>query len=234
MVQPAPQKKRTGPRAHGCSRRVRALLLPVVLTLAVLQRASAAPREITGAGFRYYVLSLYWLSTLCLESPNADECRGSTPSGFVVHGLWPVLNFNSPTNCGGADVLSDSLVGSLKDLLPTRQLVEREWHTHGTCTGLSPEQFFASMRQAYASVNVPQLRAGKADEIQTTHQVISAFRSLDHGLTPQAIIVTCTENPARLREVRICLTKDLASQYCTGETIAASCRTVNVQIPAAP
>jgi ribonuclease T2 len=128
--------------------------------------------------------------------------------------------------------LSESLVGSLKDLMPTRQLIEREWTTHGTCSGLSPEQFFAAMRQAYASVNMPQLKSGAGDENRTTHQVVNAFRSRDPGLTPQAIVVTCSDNPARLREVRICLSKDLASQYCTGETIAASCQSANIQIPA--
>jgi ribonuclease T2 len=202
--------------------------------LAAAQSASAAPREITGAGFNYYVLSLYWLPTLCLESPDADECSGSTPSGFIVHGLWPVLDVNSPTNCGDSDKLSDSLVGSLKDLMPTRRLVEREWRVHGTCTGQSPEQFFALMRQAYGSVNVPQILGGSGGQTQTIHQVIKAFTHADHGLFAQAIVLTCSDNPARLREIRICLAKNLASNYCTGETLGASCRTLNIQIPAAP
>jgi ribonuclease T2 len=204
------------------------------LLVAAAQSASAAPREITGAGFLYYVLSLYWLPTLCLESPGADECSGSTPSGFIVHGLWPVLDVNSPTNCGGGDKLSDSLVGSLKDLMPTRRLVEREWGVHGTCTGQSPEQFFALMRQAYESTNVPQLLTNGSDQAQTIHQVIKAFTQRDHGLPAQAIVLTCSDNPARLREIRICLAKNLASNYCTGETLGASCRTLNVQIPATP
>jgi ribonuclease T2 len=151
-----------------------------------------------------------------------------------VHGLWPVLDFNSPTNCGGADVLSDSLVASLKDLMPTRRVVEREWNMHGTCTGQSPEQFFTLMRQAYDSVNLPQLVVGGRDATQTIHQVIKAFTNRDHGLAAQAIVLTCSDNPARLREIRICLSKNLASDYCTGETIGASCRTLNIQIPAAP
>lgn len=82
-------------------------------------------------------MSLYWLPTLCIESPGADECRGSTRNGFIVHGLWPVLDFNSPTDCAGDDQLSDSLVGGLKDLMPTRAVVEREWKIHGTCTGIT-------------------------------------------------------------------------------------------------
>jgi ribonuclease T2 len=210
-----------------------ALLAVLFSVLVVTHRASAAPRGITGAGFNTYVLSLYWLPTLCLESPAADECDGSTRSGFILRGLWPVLDANSPTNCGGSDVLSDSLVAGLKDLMPTRQLVEREWHTHGTCTGLSPEAFFALLRQAYDSISVPQLVVGGGAATQSIHQVVRAFSQRDHGLPAQSMVLTCSDNPARLREIRICLSKNLASNYCSGETLAASCRTLNIEIPAA-
>ena len=209
------------------------LLFAVVFSgLVAVQSASAAPREITGAGFHYYVLSLYWLPTLCNESPDLDECGGATRNGFIVHGLWPVLDFNSPTQCGGSDVLSDSLVDRLKDLMPTRQLVEREWNIHGTCSGQSPEGFFALLRQAYGSVNVPQILGGSGGPTQTIHQIIKAFTTADHGLPAQAIVLTCSDNPVRLREIRICLSKNLASNYCTGETLGASCRTLNIQVPA--
>jgi ribonuclease T2 len=201
--------------------------------LAVAQNASPAPRAITGAGFKYYVLSLYWLPTLCLESPGADECRGSDHNGFIVHGLWPVLDWNSPINCGGGDNLSDSLVGSLKDLMPTRQLVEREWAVHGTCSGEAPDRFFSLMRQAYVSVNLPILLNGGGDAIETIQQITKGFTNRDSGLPAQAVIITCSDNPARLREVRICLSKNLASSYCSGETLGASCRTLNIQVPAA-
>jgi ribonuclease T2 len=210
-----------------------ALSLTFFLMLAAAQSVPAAPRLITGAGFNYYVLSLYWLPTLCLESPGADECSESRRSGFVVHGLWPVLDWNSPTNCGGSDILSDSLVGSLKDLMPTHQIVEREWTEHGTCTGESPDRFFTMLRQAYDSVNIPPLGEAGADVTQTIHQITKAFTNRDPGLFAQAIVLTCSDNPARLREVRICLSKNLASNFCTGETIRASCRTLNIQIPAA-
>jgi ribonuclease I len=61
-----------------------AFVVPAFLVLVAAQSASAESREITGAGFRYYVLSLYWLPTLCIESPGADECRGSTRNGTKI------------------------------------------------------------------------------------------------------------------------------------------------------
>ena len=211
------------------------LILSVIFIwlLAAAQSASAAPREITGAGFKYYVLSLYWLPTLCLESPQADECRGSDHRGFVVRGLWPVSDANSPINCGGGDTLSDSLVESLRDLMPTRRLVEREWAAHGTCTGEAPDRFFSLLRQAFGSVNLPTLLSGGGNGIETIQQITKGFTNRDPGLPAQAVVITCSDNPARLREVRICLSKNLASSYCSGETLSASCRTLNIQVPAA-
>jgi ribonuclease T2 len=205
-----------------------------VLLLATVQSAASAPREITGAGFRYYVLSLYWLPTLCIESPDSDECRGSTRNGFIVHGLWPVLDFKSPTRCGGAGVLSDSLVDSLKDLLPTRRLVEREWNVYGTCTGQAPEGYFTLLRQAYDSVRVPRVLGGGGGQTLNLGQIIKAFTNADHGLPAQAIVLTCSDNPARLREIRICLAKNLASNYCSGETLGAVCRVPSIEVPAGP
>lgn len=212
---------------------MRSVFALLFLLLATMQSVSAAPREITGAGFRYYVLSLYWLPTLCSESPNADECGGSTRNGFVVHGLWPVLDFNSPTRCGGDEELSDSLVDNLRDLLPTRRLVENEWSVHGTCTGQAPQGFFALMRQAFDSVRVPQILGGAGGQTQSLFQITKAFTNADHGLPAQSVVLICSGNPVRLREVRICLSKNLASNYCSGETLAASCRVPSVEVPAA-
>jgi ribonuclease I len=63
---------------------MRLVVALMVLLLAAVQSAASAPREITGAGFRYYVLSLYWLPTLCIESPDSDECRGPTRNSARV------------------------------------------------------------------------------------------------------------------------------------------------------
>jgi ribonuclease T2 len=211
------------------------LRLALLLSLLIIASpATAAPRTITGAGFTYYVLSLYWLPTLCLESPGADECHGLRRTGFVVQGLWPSLDYNSPVNCGGNDVLSGELIDRMQDLIPTRGLLQREWTEHGTCSGLAPDEFFATLRQAYRSVNIPTLGDGVHEMQLTGRQITTSFTSRDPGLPLQAVAVTCSDNPARLREVRICLSKNLASTYCTGEMIRSACRSVSVLVPALP
>jgi ribonuclease I len=68
------------------------------------------------SAFTYYVLSLYWLPTLCLETPRADECNGLLHGGFVVHGLSPERDSESQINCGGDQRVSDTLVRRMADL----------------------------------------------------------------------------------------------------------------------
>ena len=188
----------------------------------------------TGAGFDYYVLSLYWLPTLCLEAPGDDVCHGARHDGFVVHGLLPSRTFGSPVNCPSDAVISNSLVDQMKDLLGTRKLVEREWAAHGSCSGLSPDQFFVTLRKAYQSVTIPPLSAFGGTSQTTAHDMIKAFTRRDPGLFPQAVSVTCSGNPPRLQEVRICLSKNLASDYCRGEIIQSSCRQPSVALPLPP
>jgi ribonuclease I len=66
--------------------------ITIFLAAMSLSSANAAPpteRLPATSAFSDYVLSLYWLPTLCLETPSADECNGSLHGGFVVHGVWP-------------------------------------------------------------------------------------------------------------------------------------------------
>jgi ribonuclease T2 len=209
-----------------------ALWIALFSLLGSADSARSEPRHITGAGFSYYVLSLYWLPTVCLESPTGEECQSQGHRGLAVHGLEPTLDYNSPVNCGGDERPSAALATLMKDLMPTRQLVEREWAEHGTCSGLPPEQFFALLRQAYRSLSIPQLNDSNQDVELRVLRVTAAIRRGNPGLPPQSLSVTCSGSPARLREIRVCLSKNLSSTYCTGEIIRSSCRSDSVWVPA--
>lgn len=208
-------------------------LLFLTIGIGASRAAPPSTESKTGApAFTYYVMSLYWLPTLCRESPRADECNGTLHGGFVVHGLWPVRDVGSPINCGGNDRVADDVVKHMADLMPTRRLVEQEWALHGSCTGLSPDQFFRMLRQAYASINIPPLGNTGSPTQAKFFEVTKAFTRRDPGLPAQAVAVTCSnENPAMLREVHICLSTNLASRYCSGEIIGSACRTLEVTLP---
>ena len=164
-----------------------AVLTGLLSLLFAAPSALSVPGHPAAADFKYYVLSFYWLPTLCLESPSSDFCQGPRHGGFVVAGLRPMLDWNSPLRCGSDDALSTALISSLKDLLPTPQLVQQQWHDYGTCSGLDPQGFFVLLREAYASVKLPVLGDSQEDIQQTTRQITKAFRNRDNGLFEQSI-----------------------------------------------
>ena len=206
----------------------------VALAVALLLLSFPAAEAVDDSGplFTYYVLSLSWQPTLCLEQPQSDWCRGVQSKGFVLNGLWPHKDYASPLRCNVRGEVSDALVQKMADLLPTRRLVEREWQEHGTCSGLDPDQYFAAVRQVHEGLVVPALLDQRSAPPQTVYDVIKAFRRANNTLAPQTISVTCSSGtPARLEEVRICLERNLAARYCSGDMISSGCRTLNISIP---
>jgi len=178
--------------------------------------------------FDFYVLSLSWAPSFCaLEGYRAaarrqQECRAH-PYGFVVHGLWPQYERGFPEACQVPPPrLNRAIVKSMLDLMPAPRLVYNEWDRHGTCSGLSPRDYFATVRKAHAAVTIPQ-------QFQDLHQALvatpaavkDAFIRANPGLQQGAIAVGCQGR--RLTEVRFCLSKDLKFRTCP-DVVAHSCR----------
>jgi ribonuclease T2 len=188
---------------------------------------SAAPGE-----FDYYLLSLSWSPAFCLQSPTSAECSGPRHYGFIVHGLWPQNERGWPENCGAGQV-PDSVVQGITDLIPARSLVYHEWSAHGSCSGLDPADYFALVRRAYESVAIPAplSRPVGATE-QSPSAITAAFLQVNHGLPPQSILVTCSGQGApRLREVHLCLSRDLVPRACSAEALREACRAPSVIVP---
>jgi ribonuclease T2 len=199
--------------------------------------ASARHRSHAGTGvsgdFAYYLLSLSWSPAFCLSSPGAAECSGPRRYGFIVHGLWPQYEQGWPENCDVHRTVPDDVVRGIADLMPARGLVYHEWAAHGSCSGLEPAEFFAQLRRAYARIVIPRELSSPAEAIEQSPAAIAgAFLQANPRLPPQSIEVTCTgQGTPRLREVHICLDRDLAPRACSAEVIRAACRAPQVIIP---
>jgi ribonuclease T2 len=184
----------------------------------------ANPRVATGSGFDYYLLNLSWSPEFCHSHPNAAEC--ASHSTFVLHGLWPQNTSGSyPENCSNAPGPSDP--SAFSDIYPDQGLLEHEWHTHGTCSGLNANDFFTTARTAYKSVAIPPTLSSLSSQTSMPPaEIISLFTRANPGLSPESMAVSCGNN--FLTAVEVCLDKSLHPIACGP---IRSCRANTVRIP---
>lgn len=183
-------------------------------------RGAAQP---TGAGFDYYLLNLSWSPEFCYSHPTADECAAH--STFVLHGLWPENNDGTyPENCPSAPGPADPREYS--DLYPDQGLLVHEWRTHGTCSGLSADAFFATVRTARKLVKIPPRLANlSAQTSMTPDDIVGLFAESNPGIPRASLAVSCGHN--YLTAVEVCLDKSLQPVPCSG---VRSCRANTVRI----
>ncbi|WP_157015231.1 ribonuclease T2 family protein [Mesorhizobium xinjiangense] len=170
-----------------------------------------------GEGFDFYVLSLSWSPSYCAAEgadANRQQCGSGRPYAFVVHGLWPQFERGYPEYCALADrdVPSAEIKGLLP-IMPSAGLIRHQWVKHGSCAGLSREEYFAVLRAAHDAVVIPQDFRHAADyRTIEPKRVEQAFLEANPDLDADGIAVTCDRR--YLREVRICLTRDLQFRAC--------------------
>ena len=193
----------------------------------------------TGSGdaagsFDYYLMSLSWSPSFCLTHPEVSEQCSSKGYGFVLHGLWPQNSNGSwPQRCSSSATPDESTIAHALAFMPSRHLIEHEWETHGSCTGLDPQSYFALADRAFAAVKIPSaLRAPQPPPALSASDLVDAFVAINPGLSDSMLSVDC-HNGAQLSEVRVCLDRDtLAPRACAGR-VRNTCRVGNLTIPAA-
>jgi ribonuclease T2 len=174
--------------------------------------------------FDYYVFALSWSPEFCHGHPGKPECQ-SGHHGFVVHGLWPQFVKGYPEKCTAEPGLSDP--SSISDLMPDPSLVEHEWTTHGTCSGLDADHYFKLIRQAYASIKIPErLTAPTRAFSMTPQDVKQEFLQANPQLNAEDLTVSCGNN--YLTAVSVCMTKTLEPTACEA---LRDCHANTIRIP---
>jgi len=177
---------------------------------------SPASRE-RGKGFDFYVLSLSWSPSYCEaegEDANRQQCASGRPYAFVVHGLWPQFERGFPESCAAdqADVPREVISRTLP-IMPSTGLIKHQWRKHGSCAGLSQEDYFEVVRAARTRVAIPaEFERLKTYRTVAPDAVEKAFVTANSGMKPDGIAVSCDRR--FLREVRICMTKRLEFRSC--------------------
>jgi ribonuclease T2 len=119
-------------------------------------------------------------------------------------------------------------MNALSDLMPGYGLIIHEWRTHGMCTGLSQEAYFATLRKAYESIEIPaDFPRDGAGRVKPS-DIEAAFLAANPGMPADGVSIDCDRK--YLREVRVCMTKDMRFRPCR-ELERASCHASSVQMP---
>jgi len=171
-------------------------LAALTVTLAPAAARAASPVE-------NYALAISWEPAFCLQHSSKPECTSETPSRhdaqyFSLHGLWP----QSGSYCGvsaaqkSADQAGDwaalpavTLQASTEALLQvdepgTQSYLERhEWIEHGTCSGLSQQNFFAPTLAMLDGINASNLGATVSANVggHVTLAQLQSAAALDYG-----------------------------------------------------
>ncbi len=171
--------------------------------------------------FDYYLLSLSWSPQFCSNHDDPGQCQGNRQYSFVVHGLWPQFERGWPQACQPSSPVPDDIVQPMLSLMPSPRLIQHEWDTHGTCSGLDQKGYFDLIRTAYGTIHVPKDYAQPLRQvIQTPSQVLDHFEAANPSFTRDSMRLGCSGR--YLSEVRICMTRDLKARQC-GADVRDNC-----------
>ena len=107
----------------------------------------------------------------------------------------------------------------------TSGLAWHQWKKHGTCSGLSANDYFALSRQAYDQINRPQIFRKLTQEITLPASLVEqAFLKENETLAPDTLTITCRDG--HIQEARICLSRDLRPVPC-GRDVIKDCQMKN-------
>nr|WP_255616672.1 ribonuclease T2 [Microvirga puerhi] len=195
-----------------------------------MQEARGAP---TGA-FDFYVLALSWSPGFCEVSARGSErkqCEEGNRLGFVVHGLWPQSDQGYPTFCEPQGrFVPRMVIDQLVDLYPTSNLARYQWRKHGTCSGVSPSEYFALVRKARDRIQIPDsLTASSTETHVMPIEIERAFASANPGLRPDMMSVSCGRRV--FQEIKICLDKDLRGFRQCPQVNQDGCRAGEIAVP---
>jgi ribonuclease T2 len=217
--------------------RLRILFAGVIALAAALpaQFHRSNPETSAPAPFDYYVLSLSWAPGFCAQpgaaAGNPKECAPGGRVGFIVHGLWPeAAAGRAPESCGTAKPVPKPVVDFvLRDML-TAGLVQHEWATHGVCTGLNPFDYFSSIVQARAAVQIPVQITSIEDQIrESPGQIETQFAAANPSFPKTAFRTYCPRGA--FEEERICFDKNLKPRACTGSLAECDLPAVTIRPP---
>ena len=184
---------------------------------------SSGSSSSTGESFDFYLMAMSWQPQYCYANRYSKYTSCESPddywkSHWTIHGLWPQFSDGSyPSSCSNekaSTTLLESLTTELEQYWPDVALYgsandgddesyhqpsyyfwRHEWSKHGTCTGLTPTEYFQTAL-AY-QLPTPSL-VGEAYGQSLSQQELLSSLQYD-------VVLRCSSGKY-LQEVRACLT----------------------------
>jgi ribonuclease T2 len=195
--------------------------------------ATAQQRGAEPGAFDYYVLALSWNASWCEaegDARDAAQCDPREDHGFTVHGLWPQNERGWPEWCASpARDPSRRDSAAMAEIMGSGGLAWHQWKKHGRCTGLSGRDYYALTRAAWERVRRPAALRGLERRVAIAPEVVeAAFLEANPEIDADGVTITCRDG--LLREVRVCLTRDLRPRLCAPDT-RRDCGARSVALP---
>jgi ribonuclease T2 len=172
--------------------------------------------------FDYYLISLSWSPAYCATHPTDKRQCGGRGFGFVLHGLWPQKSSGGyPENCGANSQPSAAVIQKTLAFMPSEKLIQHEWDKHGTCTGLSADDYLGLADKAFGSINIPKsFQTPDQERRLTASEVVAEFAAANPTIQPDSFVVSCARKA--LSEVRVCVDMQLKPAQC-GKGVRSQC-----------
>jgi ribonuclease T2 len=203
-------------------------------SLAQHHKNQPASANSSPGNFDYYLLTLSWAPEFCATNSSgrtSAECDPKKHMGLVVHGLWPQYNNGKwPQDCASTPPVSSATVSHMMPIMPGSSLIQHEWAKHGTCSGLSVDQYFAGIEKFYNGLNVPDDFKKPSSSSETVPSDIERKFATANQAPQAAFRVSCPQN--EFSAVEICLSKDFQYQACPNTL--RECRAPQVKVLPVP
>ena len=132
-------------------------------------------------------------------------------------------------SCTSASPVASATVDHMLNFMPSRGLIQHEWEKHGTCSGLSAQDYFGQAEQAFTHVQVPQQYPSLNHEQQfNVADVEKSFAEANHAPL-QAFRVSC--HAGELVSLEVCVDKNLQYRSCTDSVRECPVNQVDMRPP---
>jgi ribonuclease T2 len=114
--------------------------------------------------------------------------------------------------------LSADVKAKFFTLYPSSNLFDHEWEKHGTCSGLTPEQYLTLSKHLKDSITIPDShRAPEQPFRVTAARLKQEFGTANSNLGESSLAVYCSGSGRFLQELYVCYSLEGKPMACSSE-----------------